>query len=320
MLTEALQRLERLDTMDGTLFGSELLSFGRLLLERGWIAAIGYFSHIDVEVMDDISEEVEVTVDEAAGRYTYPHPLRRTVILSGPLSDVTRYRFQREPFFDHLATLLGIEPRFAARRRCLVAHHLWYLGDIRVGKSHAFAPMFFGRRLKDASAEQIALALSDPAFGTGGVVLALADLRMALPHGHQLRAIKDLLIGEDGQEQFDLPVLQRMLASQQTLQKSVEVQVECAPDGSWLRVGERELRGIRGKQQDFVLTMVEAYKKGHRRPKVEWAFRVAGYGEGTYDLRHITRRKVFFEFFAQEGGECWIVTNACRDSRQVRKV
>ena len=211
MLTETLQRLERLDTMDSTLFGSELRSFGRVLLDKGWIAAIGYFSHIDVEVMDDIFEEVEVTVDEAAGRYTYPHPFRRTVILSRPLSDVTRYRFQREPFFDHLATLLGIEPRFAGRRRCLVEHHLWYLGGIRVGHSHAFAPVFFGRRLQDASAEQITSALSDPAFGSGGVVLALTDPKIVLPNGHQMRAVTDLLIVEDGVEQFDLPVLERIL-------------------------------------------------------------------------------------------------------------
>lgn len=211
MLTETLQRLERLDRMDSTLFGRELLSFGRLLLDRGWIAGMGYFSRIDVEVMDDIFEEVEVTVDESAGRYTYPHPFRRKVILSGPLMDVTRYRFQREPFFDHLATLLGIEPRFASRRRCLIEHHLWYLGDLRVGNRHAFAPMFFGRRLKDAPAEQITSALSDPAFGTGGVVLALKDPKLALPNGHQVRAVADLLAVEDGLEQFDLPVLERIL-------------------------------------------------------------------------------------------------------------
>lgn len=47
--------------------------------------------------------------------------------------------------------------------------------------------------------------------------------------------------------------------------------------------------------------MVDAYEKGKRRPKFEWAFRVAGYGEGTYDLRHITRRKAFFDSFAQGG-------------------
>ena len=211
MLTETLERLERLDGMDSTLFGRQLLSFGRLLLDRGWIAAIGYFSHIDVEVMDDIFEEVEVTVDEAAGRYTYPHPFRRKVILSGSLHEVTRYRFQREPFFDHLATLLGIEPRFAGRRRCLVEHHLWYLGDVRVGNRHVFAPIFFGRRLKDAPAEQITSALSDPAFGSGGVVLALKDPKIAMPNGHQVRAVTDLLIVEDGAEQFDLPVLERIL-------------------------------------------------------------------------------------------------------------
>ncbi|MBI5781863.1 MAG: hypothetical protein HZA65_09415 [Rhodocyclales bacterium] len=49
-------------------------------------------------------------------------------------------------------------------------------------------------------------------------------------------------------------------------------------------------------------------------------FRVAGYGEGTYDLRHITRRKEFFDFFAQKGGECWIVTDPGSDSSQARKV
>ena len=102
MLTETLQRLERLDGMDSTLFGRELQSFGRSLLDLGWIAAIGYFSHIDVEVIEDIFEEVEVTVDETAGRYTYPHPFRRKVILSGPLAEVTRYSFQCEPFFDQI--------------------------------------------------------------------------------------------------------------------------------------------------------------------------------------------------------------------------
>ena len=98
------------------------------------------------------------------------------------------------------------------------------------------------------------------------------------------------------------------------------VEVDCAPDGSWLKVGERELRRLRNKQCDFVLTMVEAYQKGNRRPKVEWAFRVAGYGEGTYDLRHITRRKEFFDFFAQGGGECWIVSDPDCASSLIRKV
>lgn len=71
--------------------------------------------------------------------------------------------------------------------------------------------MFFGRRLRALPAEQITTALLDAAFGTGGVVLALTDPKLALPNGHQVRAVKDLLIVEDGEELFDLPVLERIL-------------------------------------------------------------------------------------------------------------
>lgn len=101
------------------------------------------------------------------------------------------------------------------------------MGDIRVGNRHAFAPIFFGRRLRYASAEQITSALYDPAFGSGGVVLALTDPKIVFPNGHQLRAVTDLLIVEDGVEQFDLPVLERILASLHAPQKSTEVKVEC---------------------------------------------------------------------------------------------
>lgn len=66
--------------------------------------------------------------------------------------------------------------------------------------------------------------------------------------------------------------------------------------------------------------VTDDYKKGNQRPKVEWAFWVAGHGEGTYDLRHITRRKEFLDFFAQGGGECWIVTDLGCPSSQTRKV
>jgi len=74
-------------------------------------------------------------------------------------------------------------------------------------------------------------------------------------------------------------------------------------------VGNRNLRGIRGKQQDFVLTMVNAYKNRNYRPKIEWALRMAGYGDGIYNLRHISKRSEFLEFFSQADGECWIVTD-----------
>ena len=77
--------------------------------------------------------------------------------------------------------------------------------EVRVGHSHAFAPVFFGRRIKAVPAEEIASALSN----AGGV--ALTDPKIALPNGHQARAVTDLLIVEDGVERLDLAVLERIL-------------------------------------------------------------------------------------------------------------
>ncbi|CAK0772095.1 hypothetical protein CCP4SC76_5540001 [Gammaproteobacteria bacterium] len=100
----------------------------------------------------------------------------------------------------------------------------------------------------------------------------------------------------------------RALAAVVVDEKKSAVEVECAPDGAWLRVGKRTLRKIQGQQRDFVLTMVDAYHKGNHRPKLEWVLRKARYAEGTYDLRHISKRKEFLEFFGQADGECWIIT------------
>jgi hypothetical protein len=82
--------------------------------------------------------------------------------------------------------------------------------------------------------------------------------------------------------------------------------VDVAADGSWLRIGERELR-LAGKQRDFALVMVEAWRADNRRPKLEWVLRRAGYGDGTSELKHVTKRREFFEFFGYGNGEVWIL-------------
>lgn len=84
------------------------------------------------------------------------------------------------------------------------------------------------------------------------------------------------------------------------------MKIEIAEDGAWLKVNGRELR-LRGKQRDCALVMVEAYRKGNRRPKTEWVLRRAGYGEGISKLKSITSRPEFFEFFGYGEGECWII-------------
>lgn len=305
MLIETLQYLERLRSIDSDLTGRQLGGFHETLAARQWIKAVGKLTHVEIECFADSTLEAEV-IESDDKVYWFHSPECHSRIMTRPVAEIVRYRFQMDAFLDDLAELLG--PRFKTRRSCLVPDHLWCLGDLQIGNDHAFAPVFFGRCLKRAPGEALQEKLADPAFVSGGVLLALFDPGLALPNGHRVRQVSDLVVVENDNEQFNLEWLDRILVAQHPPKKQPEIIVECAPDGSWLRVGERELRKIRGQQQDFVVTMVEAYHKGNRRPKIEWAFRLAGYGEGTYDLRHISRRPEFLEFFAQEGGECWIVT------------
>jgi hypothetical protein len=133
--------------------------------------------------------------------------LKDTRTVMGP----SVYTVRLDAFFDHLTRLLDMEPSRAARRRCLVAEHLWYLGDLRIQGTHAFAPVFLGRLLVAAPIEAIHHALSDPIFERFGMVLALSSIDLPLPNGHHLRPIEHLLIaGRDGEE-FDLAAIDRVL-------------------------------------------------------------------------------------------------------------
>ncbi|MGI8427409.1 MAG: hypothetical protein ACR2M4_12655, partial [Actinomycetota bacterium] len=121
------------------------------------------------------------------------------------------YTVRLDAFFDHLTRLLDMEPYRAARRRCLVPEHLWYLGDLRIQGTHVFAPVFVGRLLVGAPTGAIHRALSDPIFERSGMVLNLSSPDLALPNGHQLRSIEHFLIaGRDGEE-FDLAAVDRVL-------------------------------------------------------------------------------------------------------------
>ena len=52
--------------------------------------------------------------------------------------------------------------------------------------------------------------------------------------------------------------------------------------------------------------MVEAWRSGNRRPRLEWVLRRDGYGDRTSELRHVTKRPGFFNFFNYGNGEAWI--------------
>jgi len=210
ILKRSLWQLERLRQVSEPALGLDLSWDLADLTQRGWVYPDGYLTHVMVPFFDS-EEEVEVAIDEAAGVYRYNNPQQRTQIVTEPLEDITGYAFRLEVLFDHFAELLPIEPRFAARRKGLVPGHLWYLGDVRLDGSHAFAPIFYTRQPRRAPAEAFLAALADPMFERGGVVLAVVPHDMTLPNGHQLRGIDDFLIDEKNVEHFDREVFQRVL-------------------------------------------------------------------------------------------------------------
>lgn len=124
-------------------------------------------------------------------------------------------------------------------------------------------------------------------------ICTFTRLKLLIGEANQIINSDDILEAEEGGE-AELSV--------------TDVKIECATDGRWLNVGGRLLTGLRNKQCSFVITMVEAWHKGNRRPRLDWALRQAGYREGTYALKHISTRPEFFEFFRQENGECIIIT------------
>lgn len=211
MLLVFISYLDQMDSDRGPLFGRQLRSRTDHLLEWGWIAVRCYYTLMDVEVSDYHTTVVEVTVHEDEGIYTYQDPMNSKNRHTGPIHEVASYNLQHDVFLDHVADQLGIEPRFASRRRVVVENHLWYLGDLRVGRSHVFAPVFWGRSLHKADLKSIQTALSDAAFGTSGVVLSYSELDLDLPNDHQLRTFEELMYREDGKEQFDHVMLERIL-------------------------------------------------------------------------------------------------------------
>jgi hypothetical protein len=107
--------------------------------------------------------------------------------------------------------LIGIEQRRISRRRQRVRDHLWHLGDVRVGNTHDFAPVFVMRAWSRAPQGEVRAALADPIWPRGGVLLAHGVLPASVSGEHASRALDDFVRVEDGVEVFDTGAFDRVL-------------------------------------------------------------------------------------------------------------
>lgn len=177
--------------------------------QAGWISPAGYLAAIGDEF--DLSEELEVEeIDEDAGIFRHIDPQYRWRKIEKPLASITLYEFRESAWLDTLITLIGINSRQVAKKRVLIPRYLWHLGDVRIQGTHAFAPMFIARLAAGAKLAELNAALADP-IRPRGIVLHINPPHQPLLGDHAFRQLSDFLYADNGQEQFDLPALDRVL-------------------------------------------------------------------------------------------------------------
>jgi len=209
MHTEYLQLLERSPQIGGLLGAQQLHGRMQDFLARRWLVLDGYQTHLLVPVRDG-HEDVEVEIDEDSGVFRYRSPGQRSRVITRPLAEIALYAVNVEAWLDELTDAFGIEPSRRARKPTLIANHFWHLGDVRIARSHDFAPIYVARRLQDCSADWRD-SLIDRIRPGQGIVLSAGKAKECLPNGHQVRALDELLF--DGPEgvSLDTAALDRLL-------------------------------------------------------------------------------------------------------------
>jgi hypothetical protein len=212
LLTEFLLALEQSSATQSRRDSVQWRGYSTQFLERRWLTHEGYLSTIDVKG-HGCEDEAEVVLDEARGTFSYSSPSLRKRTITRALSEIAVYVANIDAWCEEVTEVFGIEPSRRARTRVVVADHLWHLGDLRVGRSHHFAPLYVGRKLDHLHREGPALsaALQDPVRPGRGLVLSAHRHALVLPNGHQLVEFDRLLMSGVQGHQCDGELLTRML-------------------------------------------------------------------------------------------------------------
>lgn len=205
-----LRVLERLPRIEPRIMAAALGRCRSDFLQRGWITQEAYLTHVMVPFLES-EEEVEVEIDQEAAVYRYRSPQMRSRTLERPLADIALYALQVDTWAADLTSLVGIEDRRRSNRPHRVPGHLWHLGEARIAGTHDFAPVFLARAWERAPATEVRLALSDPIWPRGGIVLRHQRDPVDLPCDHVMRGLDEFVRVDDGQDVFEASAFNRVL-------------------------------------------------------------------------------------------------------------
>lgn len=262
---EFLTALERVRSLDAPLVAAELGGLGERFLARRWIVVDGYQTSLLATVLD-AEEEVDVVLDEDNGTFTYRSPGCRARQITRSISEIAFYAMNVDAWLGEIADIFEIEPSRRARKRTLIGGHLWHVGDLRVGRTHQFAPLYVGRRLAQCAANWREV-LCDQIRPSQGIVLASGDLDITLPNRHQARDLASLLVDGIEGPRCNPEVLSRLLSAKPTEGEDSEEYFDERSGVLKLEHMTEEKTFVEGYQR----SVIALYWKARHQPHVKWS-------------------------------------------------
>ncbi len=261
---EFLKCLEHARSIDARVISAELRGCASPFAARRWIVPDGYQTSILVPVLN-CEEEVDVVVDQERGIFRYRSPAQPSRVLTRSLDEIAIYAFNVDTWLDAIVDAFEFENAHRARRRIVIDGHLWHLGNLRVGRTHQFAPIYVARRLTQC-AEDWRKPLFEALRPSHGIVLTAGEVDVDWPNGHQPCGIDDLLNTDGDGIACDIEVLGRLLRG---------VPANAADTDEWFdeRTGELKLvhmaapRVFKGKQRAVIAT----FWKARDQASIKWS-------------------------------------------------
>ena len=262
--SEYLLVLEHVRSLEERLLADELRGQAVAFLSRRWMVADGNLTSILVPVLDS-EQEVEVEIDDDRQTYFYRSPSCRGRVVTRPLSDITLYAINLDAWMDDVCDLLEIESSRRARSREVIAERLWHLGDVRVGRTHRFAPIYLARRLPSSTVEW-QHALLSAKRPSQGIVLTGHDVDIELPNSHQTCGIDRLLVSSGDFINYDADLLQRLLKG--TTADADDPDEYFDVDTGVLKLARvDEPKTFKGKQKD----VIAIFWKARQQHSLKWS-------------------------------------------------
>lgn len=253
----------------------------------------------------DGETQASIEFDHATSVASYFHPEAGFVDVAA--DELRTWRLDTAAFMALICRLLGLP---STRKPIpLVDGLLWDLGTPRLGRRTGI-PVLFARRLvaPDVRASlnpELKLRLgAKPSLLLTSAQWVPDDL--ILPAVSRIIPVGTVLSRGSSDVELDLYRLAAMAYSRPAAVERQVSPVECSPDGSWLRIHERQYL-FRGKKKRLIRLLYEAWARGAEWVSEEWLLAEAEYDsdriEDVFKDKRPEKRNAWREYIETHDGQ-----------------